>query len=85
MHVFATKPTDNGRARRRWGRVMDNSDIIRELMAPLIFGMIMLVVAVFPLLRGVPSSPFVWLRMVAAGGYGIYLIMFALNTIADMG
>jgi len=61
---------------------MDNSDVIRELMAPLVFGFIALGVAVFPLVRGVPSSPFVWLRMVVAGGYGIYLIVFALNTMA---
>jgi len=63
---------------------MDNSDIIKELMAPLVFGMIMLVVAVFPLLRGVPSSPLVWLRVIAAGGYGIWLIVFALNTMSEM-
>ena len=63
---------------------MDNSEIIKELMAPLVFGMIMLVVAVFPLMRGVPSNPLVWLRMLVAGGWGIYLIIFALNTMAEM-
>ena len=63
---------------------MDNSEIIKELMAPLVFGMIMLVVAVLPLMRGVPSNPLVWLRVVAAGGYGIWLIVFALNTMAEM-
>ena len=63
---------------------MEDSQMMRELMAPLVFGMIMLVVAVFPLMRGVPSSPLVWLRVVAAGGYGIWLIVFALNTMSEM-
>ena len=63
---------------------MDNSDIIKDLMAPLVFGMIMLVVAVFPLLRGVPSNPLVWLRVLASGGFGIWLIVFALNTMSEM-
>ncbi len=60
---------------------MNNNDIIRELMAPLVFGLIALGVAVFPLAKGVPSSPFVWLRILVAGGYGLYLIVFALNNI----
>ena len=64
---------------------MDNSEIIKELMAPLVFGMIMLVVAIFPLTRGVPSNPLVWLRVLVAGGYGIWLIVFALNTMSEMG
>lgn len=68
-----------------WGTIMDNSDVVREMMAPLVFGFIMLGVAVFPLMRGVPSSPLVWLRVLAAGGYGIWLIVFALNTIQEMG
>lgn len=63
------------------GFAMDNNDIVREMMAPLAFGLIALVVAVFPLIRGVPGSPFVWLRVLVAGGYGIYLIVFALNNI----
>lgn len=63
---------------------MDNSEIIKELMMPLVFGMIMLVAAVFPLMRGVPSNPLVWLRVLVAGGYGIWLIVFALNTMAEM-
>jgi hypothetical protein len=85
MHDFERLSRDN-----RWacdvakrGTAMD-SQVMRDLMAPLVFGMIMLVVAVFPLLRGVPSNPLVWLRMLAMGGYGIWLIVFALNTISDM-
>ena len=84
MHGLASMRPDNG----PWlwpGNAMDNSDITRELMAPLVFGLIAVCVAVFPLVRGVPSSPLVWLRMVVAGGYGIYLIVFALNTMSSLG
>jgi len=82
MHGFVSLTADNRRV-GSMGFAMD-SQITRDLMAPLVFGMIMLVVAVFPLMRGVPSNPLVWLRVVAAGGYGIWLIVFALNTMSEM-
>jgi hypothetical protein len=63
---------------------MDDNQMMRDLMAPLVFGMIALAIGVFPLVRGVPRSPLVWLRMIVAGGYGIYLIVFALSTMSDL-
>ncbi len=63
---------------------MDNSNIIQELMAPLVFSLIAVGMAVVPLMRGVPSSPLVWLRVLIGGGFGIYLIIFAVSTMSEL-
>jgi hypothetical protein len=62
---------------------LDDTEIVRQFLAPLGFGALLVAVAVFQLAR--QSGAFIWFRIGLCMAVGLCLIVFGLNGIAEAG
>jgi hypothetical protein len=62
---------------------MDDGDLMRQFLAPIGFGAVMLALAVFQLVRS--QGALVWFRIGLCMAIGLIFIVFGLNGIAQAG
>jgi hypothetical protein len=66
------------------GGALDDSDVMRQFLAPVGFGALMLAFAAFQLIRS-QAGLLVWFRIALCTAVGLFFIVFGLNGIAANG